>query len=77
MFTQGFYASASWYEPKYSSAYSDVARYGKGDYVGAYCMQGNGVNSYFSAPAASVQLTGAIYMAVSAISLGAALSLAV
>lgn len=76
MYTQTFFASVTWYQPKYASSYSLVARYGKDDYVGAYCLQGAGSNSYFSAPAASVKLTGAIYMAVSAISLGAALSLA-
>jgi len=76
MYTSGFYASVTWYQPKYASSYSLVARYGKDDFVGAYCMQGAGSNSYFSAPSASVKLTGAIYMAVSAISLGAALSLA-
>jgi len=76
MYTETFYSSVSWYQPKYASSYSLVARYGKDDYVGAYCMQGSGSNSYFSAPASSVKLTGAIYMAVSAISIGAALSLA-
>jgi len=76
MFTLGYYSSVSWYQPKYASSYSLVARYGKDDYVGAYCMQGSGSNSYFSAPAASVKLTGAVYMAVSAITIGAALSMA-
>lgn len=76
IYTQGHYASATWYQPKHATSYTLVARYGKDDYAGAYCMQGAGSNSYFSAPAASVKLTGAIYMAVSAISLGAALSLA-
>merc|ERR1711881_718229 len=76
IFTAGFYASATWYQPKYASSYTDVARYGKDDYVGAYCMQGTGANSYFSAPAGSVKLASATYMAVSLISLGTALSLA-
>lgn len=40
-------------------------------------MQGAGSTSYFSAPAASVKLTGAMYLAVGAISLGTALSLAI
>lgn len=75
-FNEGFYAKVIWYQPKHATSYSDIARFGKDDYAGAYCMQGAGSNSYFSAPAASVKLTGAIYMAVSAISLGAALSLA-
>ena len=77
MYTEGYYASVTWYQPKYSSSYTGIARYGKDDYVGAYCMQGSGANSYFSAPAAGVKLSGAIYMAVSVISLGTALSLAI
>merc|ERR1711998_22625 len=52
MFTQGYYASAEWYQPKYASSYNGIARYGKDDYVGAYCMQGSGTTSYFSAPRA-------------------------
>lgn len=38
VFTGGYYASASWYQPKFASTYADIARYGKEDYVGAYCM---------------------------------------
>lgn len=38
MYTEGFHASVTWYQPKYASSYSLVARYGKNDYVGAYCM---------------------------------------
>jgi len=40
-------------------------------------MQGAGSNSYFGAPASSVKLTGAIYLAVGVISLGTALSIAI
>jgi hypothetical protein len=76
IFTSGFYASVTWYQPKYASSYTDVARYGKDDYIGAYCMQGTGSNSYFSAPAAGVKLASATYIAVSFLSLGTALSLA-
>lgn len=76
MYTLNFYSSVSWYQPKYASSYNLVARYGKSDYVGAYCIQGSGSNSYFSAPSASIKLTGGIYMAVTAISIGAALSMA-
>jgi len=53
MYTEGYYASVTWYQPKYASSYSGIARYGKDDYLGAYCMQGAGSNSYFGATAAS------------------------
>jgi len=76
MYTAGFYASVTWYQPKFAASYTTIARYGKDDYVGAYCMQGTGSNSYFSAPAASVKLAGAVYMAASLISLGTTLALA-
>lgn len=76
VYTASYYASATWYQPKHATSYTDIARFGKDDYAGSYCMSGSGSNTYFSAPAGSVKLTGAIYMAVSAISLGAALSLA-
>lgn len=77
MYTEGYYASVQWYQPKYASSYSGIARYGKADYVGAYCMQGSGSTTYFSATDGSVQLTGALYLAVSVISLGSAFSLAI
>lgn len=77
MYTEGYFATVQWYQPKYASSYSGVARYGKDDYVGSYCMQGSGSNSYFGAPAASVKLTGAMYLAVGVISLGTVLSLAI
>ena len=38
VFTGGFYASVAWYQPKFASTYADITRYGKEDYVGAYCM---------------------------------------
>jgi hypothetical protein len=38
MYTEGYYASVTWYQPKYASSYSGIARYGKDDYIGAYCM---------------------------------------
>jgi hypothetical protein len=47
MFTQGYYASVEWYQPKYASTYTGIARYGKDDFAGAYCMQGAGSTSYF------------------------------
>jgi len=77
MYTEGYYATVQWYQPTFASSYSGVARYGKDDYIGAYCMQGAGSNSYFKAPSASVKLTGAMYVAVGVISLGASLSLAI
>lgn len=76
LYTQGYYASAQWYQPKYASSYTLVARYGKDDYVGAYCFQGASSTSYFSAPSASVQLTGAVSLATSILALGTAISLA-
>lgn len=76
IFTSGFYASVAWYQPKYASTYADIARYGKDDYYGSYCMSGSGTTSYFSAPTAGVKLTGATFLAASMITFGAALSLA-
>lgn len=76
MFTQGYYASAEWYQPKYASSYTGIARYGKDDFVGAYCIQGSGTTSYFSAPAGSAKLTGAVSLAASVLALGTAITLA-
>lgn len=76
MYTQGYYASAEWYQPKYASSYSGIARYGKDDFVGAYCMQGVAATSYFSAPAGSAKLTGAVSLAASVLALGTAITLA-
>ena len=59
IYTQGYYSSTSWYQPFYASSYTTIARYGKKDYVGSYCAQGAGGTTYFAAPSASVQLTGA------------------
>jgi len=76
IFTSGYYASVAWYQPKYGSSYTDIARFGKDDYVGSFCMQGSGSSSYFSAPSAALKLSGAAYLAVGMLSLGTALSLA-
>jgi hypothetical protein len=76
MFTEGYYASVTWYQPKYASSYSGIARYGKDDYIGAYCIQGHSSTTYFSAPAASAKLTGAMYLAVGAVS-AASIALAI
>jgi hypothetical protein len=53
--TDGFYASASWYQPKYASSYksTEIARYGKNDWHGTYCIMGSGSTSYFSAVTAT------------------------
>jgi len=76
LFTEGFYASAVWYQPSYASSYTLVARYGKDNYVGAYCMSGAGSTSYFAAGAGGVLLTGAATLAASVLAVGSALSLA-
>lgn len=76
MYTQGYYATVTWYQPKYASTYTGIARYGKDDYAGAYCMQGAGSTSYFSATGGSSKLTGAVSLAASVLALGTAISLA-
>jgi hypothetical protein len=72
LFTEGYYASATWYQPSYASSYTLVARYGKDNYVGSYCMSGSGNTSYFSAPAAGKLFTGAATLAASVLAAGAA-----
>lgn len=47
MYTQGYYASVTWYQPKFATTYAGIARYGKDDYIGAFCMRGAGSNTYF------------------------------
>lgn len=51
LMNEGYYASATWYQPKLASSYTTIARYGKGDFVAAYCFQGAGSTTYFQAPA--------------------------
>jgi hypothetical protein len=58
MMTDSFYSTAKWYQPAVSTVYDDLGRYGKEDWVAAYCMQGTGTTSYFNAPDSAVQLTG-------------------
>jgi len=65
IYTQGYYASTSWYQPKYASSYTLVGRYGRSDYAGAYCIQGSGSSSSFSAPRAGIALTGAFALSTS------------
>lgn len=78
IYTDGYFASAKWYQPKYASSYTGIARYGKDDYVGVYCVQGAGSTSYFQAPtAASVKLTGAFALAAGVMALGTAAAIAI
>jgi hypothetical protein len=58
MMTDQFYSTAKWYQPAAATTYTEVARYGKEDWVAAYCMQGTGTTSYFNAPDSAVQLSG-------------------
>lgn len=37
LYTQGYYSSTTWYQPFYASSYALFPRYGKADYIGAYC----------------------------------------
>lgn len=66
----GHYAQVSWYQPKFGSSYTLVARYGSGDYVGAYCMMGSAGSSSFIPYASAVSLSGAAALAASAVVLG-------
>lgn len=76
IYNDGYFASAKWYQPKYASSYTGIARYGSNDYVGIYCVQGQGSTSYFSAPAtASIKLTGAVSLVASLLALGSAAAL--
>jgi hypothetical protein len=47
IYTDGYFATATWYQPKYASSYTGIARYGKDDYVGIFCAQGSGSTTYF------------------------------
>merc|ERR1711981_1161831 len=73
IFTAGYYTTAEWYQPKYASSYQGIARYGKDDYIGVYCVQGHTSTSYFQAPAtAAVKLSSAAAFATGAIALASA-----
>lgn len=77
-YNNGYFVTATWYQPKLASSYSDIARFGKDAYVGAYCAQGSGSTTYFSAPAtASVKLTGALSLAASLLALGSAVAVTI
>jgi len=71
IYTEGNWASVAWYQPKSSATYTLMARYGAKDYAGAYCMQGSGTTSYFTAPKAAIELSGAFALATG-VALGAA-----
>lgn len=76
LFTEGFHASATWFQPSYASSYTLIARYGKDNYVGSYCMSGASSTSYFSAAGGGALFTGAATLAASVLAVGSALSLA-
>lgn len=75
--SEGYYASATWYQPKRASSYSSLGRFGKGDWVTSYCISGATSTSYFTAPEAAQQLTGAAYFAAGSIVFATALAFAI
>lgn len=78
IYNDGFFATATWYQPKLASSYTDIARFGKDAYTGAYCASGSGSTTYFSAPAtASVKLTGALSLAAGLLALGSAVAVTI
>lgn len=58
--TVGYYGSAFWYQPATASTYASVKRYGRGDLIAAYCIQGSGSTSYFQQHTEPMALTGAM-----------------
>jgi hypothetical protein len=60
--TVGYYASAFWYQPVSASEYDTMKRYGRGDLIAAYCMQGSGSTSYFQQHTEPMALTGAMVL---------------
>lgn len=69
----GHYSKVTWYQPKLAASYTLTRRYGKSNYVGAYCIYGSGSTGYADSPDASVSLTGATAIAAGAIVLGSTL----
>jgi hypothetical protein len=59
LLTGTYYATATWYQPKYAANYSLIRRYGKNDMIGGYCMQGNTLTTYFSSQKEALALIGA------------------
>jgi len=37
IYNDGYFATATWYQPKFASSYTDIARFGKDNYAGIYC----------------------------------------
>jgi len=58
--TSGYYAQLKWYQPTRATTYASFHRYGKAEWAGVYCMQGQGTTAYFSTVGSSIQLTGAV-----------------
>jgi hypothetical protein len=78
IYNDGYFVTATFYQPKYGSSYTDTARYGKDNYVGVYCARGSGSSTYFSAPATpTVKLTGAISLAVGLFAIGSAVAITI
>jgi len=73
IYYSGHFITVAWYQPKYASFYTLVARYGASYNVGAFCMYGAGSTSYFIASANSQQLSGAVALAASAVAIGSTL----
>merc|ERR1712228_968733 len=69
----GHYSKVTWYQPKLAASYTLTRRYGKSNYVGAYCVYGTSSTGYADPPAAGVLLTGATAIAAGAIVLGSTL----
>lgn len=73
IFYAGHYSKVTWYQPKLAASYLLTRRYGKSNYVGAYCIYGSGSTGYADSPEAGVSLTGATAIAAGAIVLGSTL----
>lgn len=73
LYFAGHYTSVWWYQPKYASSYTLVARYGKSNYVGAYCMMGSASTSWFMSTGSGTALTGSVALAAGAVVLGSAI----
>jgi len=58
--TEGYYATAQWYQPVPTTDYALLRRFGRLDRVAAYCISGSGSTSYFSQPQETRVLTSGI-----------------
>jgi hypothetical protein len=54
-----YYATASWYQPKFAANYSLIRRYGNGDRIGGFCLQGATATTYFRSMNEGLALLGA------------------